>query len=120
MIKLAFIFYHSPYGSSNSREGLDALLAATAFCNEDEIAVFFMDDGVFNLVPRQQAELILQKDFISSLKLLDLYEIENRYVCAQSLQRFGLTQITPVIFCEKNDRTLLLEKLRQAEKCLVF
>ncbi len=45
---------------------------------------------------------------------------KNRHVCVQSLPLFGLTQIAPVIFCEKTDRTLLLEKLRQAEKCLVF
>ncbi|WP_370510273.1 DsrE family protein, partial [Histophilus somni] len=37
-MKLAFIFRQAPHGSSISREGLDALLAATAFCNEDEIA----------------------------------------------------------------------------------
>ncbi|HBO38973.1 MAG TPA: sulfurtransferase complex subunit TusC [Pasteurellaceae bacterium] len=120
MIKLAFVFRTSPHGSSSGREGLDAVLAASAFCHEDEIAVFFMDDGVFNLLPNQQPELILQKDFISGLKLLDLYEIENRYVCSQSLQRLDLAQQELVISCEKIDRTLLLEKLQQAEKCLVF
>lgn len=120
MIKLAFVFRHSPYGSSANREGLDALLAATAFCHEDEIAVFFMDDGVFHLLPNQQAESILQKDLSAPLKLLDLYDINHRYVCAQSLQRFGLAQTETVISCQKIDRTLLIEQLRQAEKCLLF
>ena len=41
MTKLAFIFRHAPYGTANTREGLDALLAATAFCAEEDIAVFF-------------------------------------------------------------------------------
>ncbi len=120
MIKLAFVFRTAPYGSSAGREGLDALLAATAFCDENEIAVFFIDDGVFNLPAEQHAELILQRDFVNAVKLLDLYEIKNRYVCSQSLQRFGLLERNLAIFCEKTDRTFLLEKVAQAEKCLTF
>lgn len=120
MIKLAFVFRTAPYGSSVGREGLDALLAATAFCDENEVAVFFIDDGVFNLLPDQRAELILQRDFVNALKLLDLYEIKNRYVCSQSLQRFGLFERNLAVSCEKIDRTLLFEKLARAEKCLTF
>lgn len=119
MIKLAFVFHHAPFGSSQSREGLDALLAATAFCNEDEIAVFFLDDGIFNLLEGQQADLILQKDFIRTFKLLDLYDIEHRYVCQQSWQRFsGLAN--PIISIIPLERTALLAKLQQAEKILTF
>ncbi|PJG83259.1 sulfurtransferase complex subunit TusC [Caviibacterium pharyngocola] len=119
-MKLAFVFRSPPHGNSAAREGLDALLAATAFCDEDEIAVFFMDDGVFNLLAQQQPELILQKDFIRSFKLLDLYDISQRFVCADSLCDLGLTEIDTVISCEKSHRTLLLEKLRQAEKVFTF
>ncbi|MFD1806558.1 sulfurtransferase complex subunit TusC [Pasteurella oralis] len=119
-MKIAFVFRSAPHGSSASREGLDALLAATAFCNEEDIAVFFIDDGVFNLLAQQQPELILQKDFISGLKLLDLYAIEQRYVCYDSLTQLGLTEQQQVISCEKISRTLLVEKLRQAEKILTF
>ncbi|GJJ81070.1 protein TusC [Pasteurella canis] len=120
MIKIAFVFRSAPHGSSASREGLDALLAATAFCNEEDIAVFFIDDGVLNLLIQQQPELILQKDFVSGLKLLDLYDIKQRYVCADSLTQFGLSEKQHIIFCEKIDRTLLVEKLQQAEKILTF
>lgn len=119
MIKLAFVFRSSPFGTSHSREGLDALLAATAFCDENEIAVFFFDDGVFNLDCGQQGEKILQKDFIRTFKLLDLYGIEQRYCCAQSLQRFKLTY-QPIIETEQLTREELLGKLRQAEKVLTF
>ena len=40
MTKLAFIFRHAPYGTANTREGLDALLAATAFCAEKRLRCF--------------------------------------------------------------------------------
>lgn len=40
-MKIAFLFRTSPHGTSISREGLDAILAATAFCDPDDIGVFF-------------------------------------------------------------------------------
>ncbi|MDU8925500.1 sulfurtransferase complex subunit TusC [Pasteurellaceae bacterium LIM206] len=119
-MKFAFVFRTAPHGRSASREGLDALLAATAFCDENEISVFFMDDGILNLVKNQHPELILQKDFISAFKLLDLYGIEQRYICRQSLEAFGLDTDQLIINCEKSHRTLLMERLRQTEKLLVF
>jgi len=36
--KLAILFTQPPFGTSTSREGLDALLAASAFCDEEELA----------------------------------------------------------------------------------
>jgi len=80
MSKLAFIFRHAPYGTANTREGLDALLAATAFCAEEDIAGFFLDDGVLNLQKQQQADVVLQKDTASALKLLDLYPLSEKFV----------------------------------------
>ncbi len=73
--KLAILFTQPPFGTSTSREGLDALLAASAFCNEDEIAICFLNDGVFNLLANQQPEMLLQKDHISTFKLIDLYDL---------------------------------------------
>ena len=61
IMKLAFLFRTAPHGNAISREGLDALLAATAFCDEEEIGVFFIDDGVLNLLDGQNPELLLQK-----------------------------------------------------------
>ncbi|WP_207896678.1 sulfurtransferase complex subunit TusC [Cricetibacter osteomyelitidis] len=119
-MKLAFVFRTAPHGTSVSREGLDALLAATAFCDENEIAVHFMDDGVLNLLKNQQPDHILQKDYIPLFKLLDLYDIENRYICEQSLQRFSLSEQDLVLNLQKTDRTLLMRQLNQAEKILVF
>ena len=90
-MKLAFLFRTAPHGNAISREGLDALLAATAFCDEERYLVsFFIDDGVLNLFDGQNPELLLQKDFIRTFKLLDLYDIEQRFVCADSLDQYNL------------------------------
>ena len=119
-MKLAFLFRTAPHGNAVSREGLDALLAATAFCDEEEIGVFFIDDGVLNLLDGQNPELLLQKDFIRTFKLLDLYDIEQRFVCADSLDQYNVQTEQLIISAEKIDRTSLINKLRQAEKVFTF
>ena len=119
-MKLAFLFRTAPHGNAISREGLDALLAATAFCDEEEIGIFFVDDGVLNLLDEQNPELLLQKDFIRTFKLLDLYDIEQRFVCADSLDQYNLQTEQLIISAEKIDRTSLINKLRQAEKVFTF
>lgn len=119
-MKLAFLFRTAPHGNTISREGLDALLAATAFCDEEEIGVFFIDDGVLNLLDGQNPELLLQKDFIRTFKLLDLYDIEQRFVCADSLDQYNLQTEQLIISAEKIDRTSMINKLNQAEKVFTF
>ena len=119
-MKLAFLFRTAPHGNAISREGLDALLAATAFCDEEEIGVFFIDDGVLILLDGQNPELLLQKDFIRTFKLLDLYDIEQRFVCADSLDQYNLNTEQLIISAEKIDRTSLINKLSQAEKVFTF
>ena len=119
-MKLAFLFRTAPHGNAISREGLDALLAATAFCDEEDIGVFFIDDGVLNLLDGQNPELLLQKDFIRTFKLLDLYDIEQRFVCADSIDQYHLQTEQLIISAEKIDRTSLINKLSQAEKVFTF
>ncbi|HHF6570795.1 TPA: sulfurtransferase complex subunit TusC [Haemophilus influenzae] len=119
-MKIAFLFRTSPHGKSISREGLDAILAATAFCEPNDIGIFFIDDGVLNLIDSQQPEIIQQKDFIRTFKLLDLYDVEQRFICTASLQKFKLDNRELILSCEKIDRSLLLEKLNQAEKLFTF
>ena len=119
-MKLAFLFRTAPHGNAISREGLDALLAATAFCDEEDIGVFFIDDGVLNLLDGQNPELLLQKDFIRTFKLLDLYDIEQRFVCTDSLEQYNLQTEQLIISAEKIDRTSLFNKLSQAEKVFTF
>ncbi|HHF3575905.1 TPA: sulfurtransferase complex subunit TusC [Haemophilus influenzae] len=119
-MKIAFLFRTSPHGTSISREGLDAILAATAFCEPNDIGIFFINDGVLNLIDNQQPEIIQQKDFIRTFKLLDLYDVEQRFICTASFQKFKLDNRELILSCEKINRSLLLEKLNQAEKLFTF
>lgn len=88
MKHIAFVFTHSPHGSASGREGLDALLAMSALT--ENIGVFFIGDGVLQLLPGQQPEKILMRDYISTFGVLPLYDIERCYVCVESLQQRGI------------------------------
>lgn len=105
MKKIAFVFTTMPHGNASGREGLDALLATSALM--DEIEVFFIADGVFQLRVNQQPKAILARDYIATFKILPLYDIENIYLCRESLRERGLPEngeyvVTPKILnpCE--------------------
>ncbi|ADT85248.1 sulfurtransferase complex subunit TusC [Vibrio sp. Vb2880] len=88
MKKIAFVFHSAPHATSAGREGLDALLAASAY--SEDLAVYFIGEGVLQLVCDQQPQSVLSRDYISAFKLLDLYDIEHRVVCAASLAEWGI------------------------------
>lgn len=119
--KLAVLFNQPPFGSSTSREGLDALLAASAFCHEEEIAVCFMNDGVFNLLADQQPEQIIQKDHISAFKLIEFFDLPECFICRQSLEERHLQSSNLVLSCiRKINRTQIFDILSCAEKVFLF
>lgn len=119
--KIAFLFTRPPFGSAMSREGLDALLAASAFCDEQEIAICFINDGVFNLVSNQQPEQILQKDHISTFKLLDLYDLNECFVCQESVNLRRLEHANWVLpHLQFKTQAEIIILLSQAEKVMTF
>ncbi|HDR2756101.1 MULTISPECIES: sulfurtransferase complex subunit TusC [Enterobacter] len=90
MNRVAFVFSSAPHGSASGREGLDALLATSALT--EDIGVFFLGDGVFQLLAGQQPQAVLARDYIATFKVLPLYDIETFYVCADSLVARGLNE----------------------------
>ena len=74
MKRLAFVFTQPPHTTSSGREGLDALLAASAF--SEDIQVFFVGDGVFQLLPDQKPAEILCRDYVATFGVMSLYDIE--------------------------------------------
>ncbi|UVK78159.1 MAG: sulfurtransferase complex subunit TusC [Sodalis sp. Fse] len=91
MKRIAFVFTHGPHGDAAGREGLDALLATSALC--EDIGVFFISDGVLLLLPDQQPSWILSRDFIATFGVLPLYAIDHLYLCADSATERGLNAV---------------------------
>lgn len=119
MKRVAFVFTSAPHGSSSGREGLDALLATSAL--SEDIGVFFVGDGVFQLLAGQAPDAVLARDYISTFKILPLYDIENCWLCGESLRERGLGYSLPrVLDAEILEPQALRRKLDDYDVVLTF
>ncbi len=78
-----FVFRASPYGTSASKEGIDAALASSVF--ELPIKLLFMNDGVFQLMIGQAPTCTNSVE--KQLKALSLYGIDEIYIHEPSVLR---------------------------------
>ncbi|NIF49643.1 sulfurtransferase complex subunit TusC [Enterobacter sp. Ap-1006] len=119
MKRVAFVFRSAPHGCTAGREGLDALLATSAL--SEDIGVFFVGDGVLQLLPGQQPAKVLGRDYIATFRILPLYDIEQCFLCAASVRERGLSgQASWVIDAKALEPDALREKLNQYDVVLTF
>lgn len=118
MKSLGFVFSNAPHGTSSGREGLDAVLATSAY--SEDLNLFFIADGVFQLLKNQQPEQILCRDYIATFKMLELYDIENIYVCRQSLAERGIDESELLIDTEVLEPGAITAKLQQCQRILSY
>ncbi|MEH6813984.1 MAG: sulfurtransferase complex subunit TusC, partial [Motiliproteus sp.] len=78
----------APYSNQTAKEALDAVLTGAAF--EIPLALLFMDDGVYQLLPEQNGTAIHAKNLPSTLSVLPMYDVEKIYVEASSLIDRGI------------------------------
>lgn len=118
MKPIAFVFRTAPHGRTTGREGLDALLATSAF--SEDLAVFFVEDGLYQLLPAQAPAQVLGRDHAPSFKLLPLYDIDRIYFCQPSLTARGLTADGLLIPGQPLDAAALADTLAQYPVRLIF
>lgn len=80
---LLFVIRHTPYGHFPGKEVIDALLACSAY--GQNIALLFLNDGVFHLKSHQQAAKIEQKSIEKMLAALEIYDVNEIYACEESI-----------------------------------
>jgi len=115
---IAIINQTAPYAGNTAKESLDFALVAGSF--EQDVALFFSQDGVYQLLKNQNASLAGQKDFSKTFAALEFYDIEKVYVCAKSLQQRGLTQAQLAIKVELLTDEQWLQMLQAYAHILVF
>jgi tRNA 2-thiouridine synthesizing protein C len=115
---LTYIFSSTPHSTSSGREGLDALLAASAYC--EDIRVIFMGDGVYQLLKNQETQRILSKDYAPLFKLMELYDVDSIYICERSMKERGLVSSDFLIHGQFLDSMALSNQLHIADKVLTF
>lgn len=87
--KFCYINRKAPYGTVYALESLEVVLIGAAF--EQEVALVFMDDGVFQLTKGQDTSGSGMKDFSPTYRALGDYDINKIFICKQSLEERGLT-----------------------------
>ena len=115
---LLFIFRHSPYGSSLGREGLEAALAAGAF--DQNMAILFLDEGIWQLQDNQAAEHIERKNHQKMTKALPLFGIDKLYCSTEHLNERGLTTEALAKTCQPLDKNEIKHLMANAKNVLSF
>ena len=85
---IAIINAKAPFSSANGRDALDLALIFGSY--EQATSLFFQGDGVWQLIDNQNADLINNKNYLKTYSALEFYDIEDIYICQQSLIERGL------------------------------
>jgi tRNA 2-thiouridine synthesizing protein C len=116
--KIGILNCSAPHGRASGRESLDLALAMSAF--NESLSLFFSDDGVYQLLVRQSPGDILQKHYQPLFKMLALYDVENIYVCASSLEERGLSSEMLITDVEIVNKQQLQQQLNDQDQLLRF
>ena len=105
------VLRRSPYGSGLARASVDLALALGAF--EQDFDLLFTGDGVLQLLRDQASDRLGAKNVGRALSSLSLVDVEQVYVDASALARYGLAPedlvLTAIPVSGDTLRTLLAE-----------
>jgi tRNA 2-thiouridine synthesizing protein C len=116
--KIAFVFRSHPHSTTQGREGLDALLATSAY--SEDLQVFFIGDGVTQLISGQDTKSIYSRDYLPAFKLMDLYDIDDVFICQSSMKEYGLNQTDLAIEGNVLPRSEIGSRLNECRKVITF
>jgi tRNA 2-thiouridine synthesizing protein C len=87
--KFMFVNRKAPHGTIYALEVLEAVLISAAF--DQDVSLAFIDDGVYQLKKGQNTTEVGMKNFSTTYRALDGYDIEKLYVEKESMEARGLT-----------------------------
>ena len=101
--KFLYINRKAPHGSIYAQESLEVVLIAAAF--EQDVALAFVDDGVYQLMQNQDTSGIGSKNFAPTYRALGDYDVNQIYVEQESLQLRGLSKedLMPLAYEDEDD-----------------
>ncbi len=86
--KFLYVNRKAPYGTIYAHESLESVLITAAF--EQDVALAFLDDGIYQLLKDQKPTAIGIKNFSSTFRALGDYDITKIYVEKESLDERGI------------------------------
>ena len=114
----AIINSKAPFSNNAGKDALDIALIFGSF--EQPTSLFFQGDGVWQLIQEQNGAMISVKDYLKTFAAFEFYDLENIYVCQESLFQRSLTtdfHIDQVQVLAKNE---FAEKLASHHTVLRF
>jgi tRNA 2-thiouridine synthesizing protein C len=101
--KFLYINRKAPYGTIYALESLEVVLIGAAF--EQDVALAFLDDGIFQLVDGQDTAGIGMKNFSKTYRALGDFEVRKLYVKRESLKERGLSEadLMPIVYEDENE-----------------
>jgi len=115
---LAILNSKAPYAHSAGKDALDIALVFGSF--EQAISLFFQGDGVWQLIPEQDGEVISIKDYLKTFSAFEFYDIEDIYVCQTSLEERNLSDIFHIAEVQVLNQQVFAEKLTSHHNILRF
>jgi len=88
--KFMFVNRKAPYGTIYALESLEVVLITAAF--DQDVSLAFLNDGVYQLKKGQQTKGIETKNFSSTYRALEDYDVEKLYVEKESMEERGLSE----------------------------
>lgn len=108
-----FVMRRPPYGSIHVQEMLDVVMVTAAF--DQKVSLLFLDDGVFQLKKQQNPENSQLKNTAPIFEALELYDVNQLYVEAESLEERNMEASDLVLDVTVLDRSDVTEILNQSE-----
>ena len=101
--RFLYINRRAPHGTNYAQEGLEVALIGAAF--EQDVAMAYLDDGVFQLKAGQDPSAIGNKNFSATYRALGDYDVRKVYVERESLARRGLSEsdLMPLVYEDEDD-----------------
>ena len=116
--RVAFLMRHSPYGTVYPAEGFRAMMGTAVF--EMDIAVVFVDDGVYVPLKGQNPEELDMKSLGEGFPGLTDAGVKEFYVHDESLAERGLTVDDLVLPAEVVSGARIAQILQESGKVLPF
>ena len=118
MKSILFLHRKPPHSTLATREAVDAALASAAF--GVQTAMLFLDDGVFQIRTGQNPDAAGLKRTAPMFESLELYGVEQIYVCADSLAARNLEPADLVIPAEPVDADTIRQIMARFHHILTF
>lgn len=115
---LLFVFDKPPHSTPATKEGLDAILTASAF--GQNVTLLLIGDGIFQILINQDPSHLTTKNTASIFQALEMYGIENIIIPKTTLKDKGLSLSDLAIPCDIIDNTQLAKLYASQDQILSF